>query len=340
VRKAESQDLGVEVERHLLMLRAMRDFVKKSYGETEEQEGGARLERELAMEEIERHPREEMRFSSRPTFILGHRRSGTTLLAWLLDSHPNIAAVPENSLCRSLLVDNEIEIREHRLPIILAQTSLDIPGEPRAQFFNRIACLIDRVFADYAARCGKRRWVEKELFLYPSIDLLDMVFGYRAQYIYIVRHGLDVAFSSSERFGRRMGTLVRYGSLNLHNHLRTWVNANEALMDFFDRNEDRCLLLRYEDLVTRPELEARRILDFLGEPWSPTILTDMQQQDHHTAMGDNKILATGGRIDPSRRERWKSWPPALVRQLGCVADPTLTRLGYPPVGTPEASPAA
>jgi hypothetical protein len=88
VRKAESQDLGVEVERHLLMLRAMRDFVKKSYGETEEQEGGARLERELAMEEIERHPREEMRFSSRPTFILGHRRSGTTLLAWLLDSRP------------------------------------------------------------------------------------------------------------------------------------------------------------------------------------------------------------------------------------------------------------
>jgi len=342
--KPENQELRGEVEMNLHVLRAMADVVKQSFVETEEQADGARAETALALEEVERRPREGMPLASRPTFIIGYRRSGTTLLAWLLDSHPNIAAVPENALCHSLLIDDDDferrVVRERRIPIIRAQSTLEPLGEPRGQFFTRIAQLVDGPFADYAARAGKRRWVDKEVFLHRSLDLLDAIFGYNAQYVYIVRHGLDVALSASERFGRRLGTpIVRDGSLNLRNYLHEWVETNEPLMDFCERNEGRCLLVRYEDLVTRPEPEAQRIFEFLGEPWSPTLFADMQRQDHHPALGDNKILATGGRIDPSRRERWKSWPPALVRQLGRDADPTLVRLGYPPVEAAAASPA-
>jgi len=341
--KPENDDLRREVEMNLQVLHGMAGFVKSRFGETEEQANGARAETALALEEIERRPREGMQLRSRPTFILGNRRSGTTLLAWLLDSHPHIAAVPENGLCYSLLIDDDPverrEVREHRIPLIHAQMTLEALGESRGQLFARVAQLVDATFSDFAKRAGKPRWVEKEAFLHHSIDLLDAVFGYHAQYLYIVRHGLDVALSASERFGRRLGTpIVQDGSLNLRNYLLQWIEANEPLMDFYERNEDRCLLIRYEDLVTRPEPEARRIFQFLGEPWSPTLLADMQRQDHHPALGDNKIILTGGRIDPGRRDRWRSWPPALVRQLGRLANPTLARLGYPPVKADKASP--
>src|SRR5579864_1012907 len=233
------QGLQREVEVSLRHLRTIVDFVNQVYleiGEQGEQEGGAKLEAALALEEIERRPRDGMALRSRPIFIVGHSRSGTTLLAWLLDSHPNIAAVPENMLCSSLLSTEDVErtVREQqRLPIIQAQVTLEALGETRDQFLTRIAQLVDGIFADYAARCGKQRWVYKDVILHPSLDLLDVIFGYQAQYIVIVRHGFDVALSASERFGRRWGTpIVREASLNLRNYVLRWVEANETLMDF------------------------------------------------------------------------------------------------------------
>jgi protein-tyrosine sulfotransferase len=336
------QALRGEAEAGLQACRTIRQVAQGTFEEAERQlVGPLAAEAALAMEEIDRRPRQDLQLRSRPTFILGHARSGTTLLAWLLDSHANLAVVPENFLCH-LLFDEEApprhQIHERRpIPIVRAGHSLENLGESRPTFLRRIAKLIDGTFVDYAARQGKKRWVDKEPFVPRSLDLLDAVFGYSALYIYIVRHGLDAAFSASERFGWAGGTpLTRETSHNLRTYLRLWIEHNELYADFQELIPKRCLLVRYEDLVTSPEPVARRIFEFLGEPWQPTIFEDMQRQEHHRHMGDNKILAAGGaKIDPSRRGRWKGWPPALVRQLARMADPTLVRLGYPALAGTE-----
>jgi len=334
-----------EAEASMRACHAMRQIVQGTFAETQKHVvGDLAAEAALAMEEIERRPRPGPALRSRPTFMLGSRRSGTTLFGWLLDSHPNIAMLPENLLSHLLFGEREtrpLEIYEHPGPLVRAYQNLADMGETRPQFLGRIAQLMDGVFSDYAARQGKRRWVEKEIASPRSLDLLDAVFGYEAQYLYVVRHGVDAAFSASERFGWNQGTpLTRDSSHNLRNYLRFWVDNNEMFADFCELNRERCLLVRYEELVTCPEPVARRIFEFLGEPWQPTIVEDMERLSHHSRMGDNKILAMGGgRIDPNRRERWKSWPPELVRQLGRMADPTLVRLGYPRLATAVAEPA-
>ena len=333
----ESQAFRVEAEANLRTCRTIRQIAQNTLAEAERQVvGPVAAPAALAMQEIERRPRPNMQLRSRPAFILGHARSGTTLLSWLLDSHSNIAVVPENYLCHLLLDEDTTprsEIYERPIPIVRVGHNLEGLGETRSTFLRRIAHLIDGIFSDYTARQGKKRWVDKEIFVPRSLDLLDAVFGYNAQYIYIVRHGLDSAFSASERFGWSRGTpITRETSHNLRNYLRFWIDNNELYADFHELNQKRCLLVRYEDLVTNQEPVARRILEFLDEPWQPSIFEDMQRQDHNPNMGDNKIMATGGaKIDPSRRERWKSWPPPLIRQLGRMADPTLVRLGYPPL---------
>lgn len=339
----ESRDLRGEAQVNLQACRTIRQIAEGTLAEAERQTvGPVAAAAALAMEEIERRPRHDLHLRSAPAFVIGHPRSGTTLLAWLLDSHANIAVVPENFLCH-LLLDEEApprhEIYERPIPIVRAGQSLEALGETRSAFLRRLAQLIDGIFADYAARQGKKRWVEKQLFVPRALDLLDAVFGYSARYIYIVRHGLDAAFSSSERYGWTRGTpLTRETSHNLRNYLQLWIDNNELYADFYEVNQKRCLLVRYEDLVTSPEPVARRIFEFLGEPWQPSIFDDMQRQEHHRHMGDNKILAEGGaKIDPSRRGRWKSWHPALVRQLGRMADPTLVRLGYPPLAAGSAA---
>ena len=340
----EGQALRAEAASNLRACRAMRQIVQGTFEDTQRQMvGQLAAESALAMEEIHRRPRPGSPWKSRPTFILGFRRSGTTLLAWLLDSHPNLAMVPENLLSHLLFgesAERPLEIEERPVSMVRAYSNLADLGETRSQFFNRIARLMGGVFSDYAERQGKPRWVEKELFIPRSLDLLDAVFGYHAQYLHVVRHGLDAAFSAAERFGWRQGTpLTRDTSHNLRNYLRLWVEDNELFADFCELNPERYLLVRYEELVTRPEPVARRVFEFLGEPWQPSIFEDMQRQEHHGRMGDNKILAPGGgRIDPSRRERWKSWPPPLVRQLARIADPMLVRLGYPPLAAELGAP--
>src|SRR5262245_2275238 len=314
----ESQVSRGEAEATLRSCGAIRQIVQGTFDDLERQDvGPVAAEAALAMEEILRRPRQDMQLRSRPAFILGYGRSGTTLLAWLLNSHPNIAVVPENLLCH-LLLDEEApprhEIDERPIPIVRAGHDLESLGEKRPAFLRRVAHLIDGVFADYAARLGKKRWVDKELVVSRSLDLLDAVFGYNAQYVYIVRHGLDVAFSASERFGWRRGTpLTRETSHNLRSYLRFWIDNNELYADFQELTPERCLLVRYEDLVSSPEPVARRIFEFLGEPWQPNIFEEMQRQDQPRAFGDNKILALeGGKIDPGRRGYWQDWPTPLV----------------------------
>jgi hypothetical protein len=335
----ESQAFRGEAGMGLQSCRTVRQIVQATFEEAERQAvGPLAAEAALAMEEIERRPRQDLQLKSRPAFIVGHGRSGTTLLGWLLNTHANLAVVPENFLCHLLLDEDAAprhEIYDRPIPIVRASHELQNLGEKRSTFLRRVAQLMDGVFSDYAARQGKKRWVDKELFVPRSLDLVDAVFGYNAQYVYIVRHGLDAAFSASERFGWRRGTpLTGESSHNLRNYLRLWIDNNERYADFHELNQDRCLLVRYEELVTSPEPVARRIFEFLGEPWQPNIFEDMQRQEQPRFMGDNKILATGGaKIDPGRRDHWKSWPPALIRQLGRMADPMLVRLGYPSVAT-------
>lgn len=269
-----------------------------------------------------------------PVFIIGHWRSGTTLLSWLFDSHPRFAAVPENqllvSLCGASAVNRE-PYRAQLLPLVWAYQSVQFLAEERSRYFHRYGELVEGVFGDFARRQGKPRWVAKELLLHRSLDLLDLLFGYRCRFVFIHRHALDVALSASERFGARDGApQLGSSTFDLETYVSFWVAQNARYMDFCERNPERCHRLGYEDLVLAPEIEGKKLFAFLGEAWPETILADMQRQDHHEGLGDNKIFETGGKVDPTRRDKWKRLPQSIVQQMGRLADPTLVRLGYAP----------
>src|SRR5258708_34527929 len=288
--------------------------------------------RELALDEIRRQPRLGRRFAPPPAFVIGHRRSGTTLLCWLLDSHPNMAAVPENSLCGAIFgADGGMHhAAEGRLSALLTAGSMlrFFVGEPRDAFFARCAQLIADVFVDYASRRGKPRWIAKEPFISSTVDLLDMAFDYQSRFIYIVRHGLDVAFSASERY-ELLDTPMPLGGVGLLNYLQEWSGANEAWANFAARNRERCLLLRYEDLVADPLERAQEIFEFLGEPPVPTILDDMRRQEH-ALRGDAQIDDTGGAVGRGRQGRCREWPQPLPGQAGGIPNPICRRPGDEP----------
>ncbi|WP_437811940.1 sulfotransferase family protein [Sorangium sp. So ce1078] len=264
------------------------------------------------------HP--DKQFSCTPIFIIGNRRSGTTLLSYLLNASDGLSALPEAFVAGDIVTMDRLFTTAQR-----ARTALD---EPFPRFLLRIGCLIDAIHSEYAASKGKRRWASKELFVPHRLDLLDAIFDYRAQFIYAVRHGFSVAHSCASRFPMRDGLpLNDKTSLDVETYLNEWISNNESTMDFYERNTNRCFLVRYEDFTKNPLSVGKKLFEFLDEPWTDDLVNKKLTKQKLHMMGDNKILATGGKI-LAAEEPWRSWPQALLKTLGRKANPTLQRLGY------------
>ena len=280
--------------------------------------------------EIDRVPLlAESPFSQVPTFIVGAQRSGTTLLSWLLDAHPSMSVPPETHLGRLLSTKTE----NGALMINMAYGGVAPIGEDQPTFIARFAKLVDDVLAAAAARRGKKRWVNKEVWIHESMDLIDRCFDYRTQWVYIVRHGLDCALSAAEY---RATPMVDDQSLTIRARLKSWVEHTEATTDFAERNPDRVHVFRFEDFIADPLPHARAVFEFLDEPWRDDIFERMQNEEHPPFImnrGDNKIHLTGGKIDSKRTGRWRELPAPLIRQLGKIANPTLARHGYDRIDT-------
>lgn len=259
-------------------------------------------------------------FSPEPVFIIGHKRSGTTLLLYLLNCSDGISALPETDLAGEVAQCDKL--------IQLGTSLKRILAEPFPTYLRRLGQLVDAVYRASAERNGKRRWAAKELVIPHRLDVLDAMFDYRARFVYAIRHGFDVAWSCACRFPMRNAIpLSEDASLGVGVYLNEWIRANELTLDFCERNAERCCLVKYEDLVADPVGWGRTLYEFVGERWQSTVLEQMAEQQLSSFMGDNKIYKTRGRIVPSPSV-WRDWPRALQASLGRRANPTLERLGY------------
>jgi Sulfotransferase family len=228
-----------------------------------------------------------------PIFILGSASSGTTLLSVILDRHPRIACGPEmyvlnkpqvygdysnfranvgRWLDEGLVGDGEIDTPEFFF-------NLDAYFLDRPRLVELVnACtdlreFLDRFYAQYMAKRGKARWVDKSgsnayyldriLTLYPA-----------ARIVHLVRDGRDVMCSI---LGRDPG---------MHCHAAAhWLYNNAAAYRY--REQPGYLSVRYEDLATEPEPVVRRVCDHIGEAFVPAMLAPVGDDYWRRLAGTN-----------------------------------------------------
>src|ERR1043165_3692102 len=93
--------------------------------------------------------------STRPTFILSCERSGSTLLRYIVDTHPDIACPGElnlGDLCGLLY---------HSTYYSLAQVLASEEIERSSRTIEKVREIISDLMSEYAAAKGKRLWCEK-----------------------------------------------------------------------------------------------------------------------------------------------------------------------------------
>ncbi|MBV9380129.1 MAG: sulfotransferase [Streptosporangiaceae bacterium] len=272
-----------------------------------------------------------------PVFILTASRSGSTLLRFILDSHPDFACPPETGVpaaCAQLarawgVLENagSGELRLLTGPLVLS---------PRVAAAVRAA--IDDAYGDYLRARGKPRWCDKSLDAYQFADVLAQVYP-DAKFIVLTRHCMDVVASGVEicpwgvsRFG-----FDPYVAQNPGNSVAAigsyWLACTQATLAFAEKHPDSCLRVRYEDLVTAPEETAAAIFSFLGAAQAPGIADAAFRTPHEAdGPGDEKIWFTSGVSEDSVGRGYVVPAAALPPPLREPINKTLAKLDYRTIG--------
>jgi len=242
-----------------------------------------------------------------PLFIVGAMGSGTTLLRLMLDSHERIAIPQETGFMRAYNAQRVIPLK------FGGRDWARRMGWSGQELDAMCRDFYDTIFTRYATDQGKVRWGEKTPFHTWHIDGIARLFP-DAVFVAIARHPGAAVASNVRRFEQN----PRWG--NPRWQASQYRRNNHEIIRQADRRPRRFVFLRYEDLVQEPEAVMRELLDWLGEPWSDSVLA------HHAiqaARGGARVQVEGRTrvdepVDVSRITKWTRTMDestrALVRQ--------------------------
>jgi hypothetical protein len=270
-------------------------------------------------------------FYDQPVFVVGHRKTGTTLLLDLLDGHPQLPALPGESnhfltflprvegLPPDLIAAEAQRWWMLRLispsgipPFWALGRPWELPNDPYAIFSRRLlevaAATPDRDVLGIAAvalhaaagrRGEPRAWAEKTPGQEHVLDAILERYP-EARFVHLVRDPRSVA-AAIARLDRATGQETDMIEIGLT--VRRSFAAAERNADRL--GEDGYLVLRYEDLVTEPGATMHRMVAFLGIAWADSLLVPTVggvEAMSNSAWTERKVT---GRIESGRLDLWR-----------------------------------
>ena len=266
-----------------------------------------------------------------PTFVVGHRKTGTTLMLDLLDGHSELVALPGESnhfltfLPRfGALPADRIAAEAQRWwmlrlispsgisPFWALGQPWELAADPYALFSRRLIELAAgnperdvlglAAAASQAARGGSgspRVWVEKTPGQEHEVGAILERYP-AARFVQLVRDPRSVAAAIArlDRATDQETDLVDVG-LTIR---RSFAAAERNVRRL---GEDRYLVVRYEDLVAEPETAMRRTAGFVGIDWADSLLTPTVGGVAATSNSAWATRKTTGRIESGGLELWR-----------------------------------
>ncbi len=281
-----------------------------------------------------------MRSETRPIFVVGSPRSGTTLLRFVLSSHPRIYIPDETGFIPFLLPDIEQTLTQQDVVWLLSRIGrlnrawYNLVDDPVTLYRSlpepRLAPLLDHLYRLKIAPHKAVRWGDKTPSYVRYIPLLSRLFP-AAQFVHIIRDGRDATVSAKRKWKGRW-------YMDEYYLLRNWLrNVQEGQRAGRSLGPDRYMELRYEHLVREPRPTLTRLCQFLGETLHPSMLD-------HTALAREQIGPRGHvevrrPISAGSVGRWRrEMTPFAKKMADLIAGETLAALGYELANLPPLTP--
>ncbi|MGO9873607.1 MAG: sulfotransferase family protein [Acidimicrobiia bacterium] len=222
-----------------------------------------------------------------PTFIACNARSGSTLLRWLIDTHPQVACPGEADV--ALLINS----------YVYTATALagSAPHDDLSAL-RRARVIADDLRGAYVAHAAKTRWCDKSLSNVLHLDLLASVWP-DARFILLHRHCMDFVMSGIEAspWGLDGFGFPQFAAASPTNAVVAlvayWLDRTTRMLMFEKQWPERCLRVRYEDLVTKTDEVVDGIWGFIGVPQvAGAALAAFEQQHDRNGRADHKVWWT------------------------------------------------
>lgn len=204
-----------------------------------------------------------IRTRSGPVVVLSYALAGSGLLTRTLSASSSLACTSGTGvlpLCHTAMVAwQQIENRS---------------GPPSALAIKSVRALMDTMITVIRATTGAQRWCETAFAQPSSVDAFLQVIPTAAVLcLYRSLTGVLKDAAQSYPWGLGGSPFWPYSAGHPGNNVATvgayWAASARSLLDCEAKHPDSCLRVRYEDLVTDPGTEARRIFEWF----------DVDQQD-------------------------------------------------------------
>jgi Sulfotransferase family len=270
-----------------------------------------------------------------PVFVICNGRSGSTLLRFILDAHPELACPPETNLAALCAHLATVWSLIEGAP--LSAERGDEPPEIPETAVAGIRHTMDLMVGSYLRRRGKQRYCDKSLATARYVSLLLRVYP-QVRFLCLYRHPMDVIASGIEAcpwglagFGFDPYIAETPGNAVLA-LARYWADSAETILGIEGQFPAHCHRVRYEDLVADPERTAAEIFAFVGVSPAPGVSSRcFTGERERFGAADYKIWRTSEITDGSVGRGW-SVPAAMIAPPVLATVNNLAgKLGYLPI---------
>lgn len=275
--------------------------------------------------------RTQRRRTVRPVFVVTPARSGSTLLRYLLDSHPDITSPPELNL--SALLQHLVEV----------WTNLTAAGDavaPRApsptlapDVRRRAKKAIDEIMVTAANEAGASVYCDKSLTTVDHLSTISQCYP-KASLIFLYRYPLDMIASGLEasKWGFNAFGFTPFVSASPGNFVGAlanyWIDRASKMVTFERTCELAHARLYYELLCDDPTGTLAQLFEFLDLPADDSLLERVFNTRHGVGPGDYKIDFSG-RIAVDSIGRGATLPEHMGEAQVKVINELLAELDYP-----------
>ena len=247
--------------------------------------------------------------TSKPLFVLGMPRSGTSLVEQVLASHPDVFGAGELKLVTRIIdgmqVAGKIKLElKHRAPLFPMNTNVDYSG--RGEKYLQMV--------EELEKNDCKRIVDKMPGNYMWAGLIHMILP-NAPIVHTRRHPIETCLSAYRIYFpdgqywsfdlKEMGKAYRQ-YLDLMQHWRESLPAG------------RILDVRYEDMVNDFEAQARRLVAYCGLDWRDACLNFHETDRAVRTASASQVRKPVYKTSMGRWRKYEAYLKPLLEELGPV----------------------
>lgn len=250
-------------------------------------------------------------------FLLGHPRSGTTLLEQVLDAHEGLSSLEETN-CYAMCVDARL-VAEHERSLTAVPFADFVRNYTPAALAHLRQDYFQKLRSEKVHPVGTRVYLDKNPGLSISAARLAKTMPHSAL-LYAVRDPRDVCVSAFFQWCDRTPWSSHWLTMQdtveqcaFTHHL--WQQTKQQLVQPW-------MEIRYEDVVTDLVTWGKKATEFLGLSWQA------QQQDHQQQAQSKLVkspthIAVQQKLYTHAMQRWKHyerWLQPHIKQLAPMID--------------------